>query len=200
MNSLSILYVFLFYFPNLHIFVDYNSQQLLYILLEQFKRVSAAHSVLANEKERKLYDLDLSEENTLFRQATGRTHDYHAGYDTNHRRSGRARGPTAHAHVRGIPIRPGLILLGVGIGLYSFDHLKNTLIDQIGGGSGGVISRAGMTTLTTQLSGEQKLVQAWKNPKSGSWETPAPWDPVYRRLKPELKMMPRDHVQRRDRG
>mmetsp|Transcript_24874 Transcript_24874/g.37219 ORF Transcript_24874/g.37219 Transcript_24874/m.37219 type:complete len:119 (+) Transcript_24874:153-509(+) len=105
------------------------------------------------------------------------------------------------AYVRGIPIRPGLIILGVGIGLYSFGHIKNALMDQLGGGKDTMISTsAGITTLTAQHNGEIKLVQAWKNPKSGVWETPAPWDPLYRRLKPELKMMPRDQVQRRDRG
>ena len=42
-------------------------------------------------------------------------------------------------------------------------------------------------------------VQAWKNPSTGQWEQPAPWDPLYRRLKPRLTMVPRELVQTRTR-
>ena len=43
------------------------------------------------------------------------------------------------------------------------------------------------------------LVQAWKNPTTGEWEQPAPWDPTYRRLKPRLTMVPREQVKTRHR-
>lgn len=43
------------------------------------------------------------------------------------------------------------------------------------------------------------LVQAWKNPQSGHWEQPAPWDPLYRQLKPNLEYVPREQVRYRSR-
>lgn len=43
-------------------------------------------------------------------------------------------------------------------------------------------------------TGHKKLVEAWKNPATGRWETPAPWDPEYQRLQPALKFVPRKEV------
>jgi len=42
-------------------------------------------------------------------------------------------------------------------------------------------------------------VQAWLNPTSNQWETPAPWDPHYQRLQPTLERVPRRQVQTRHR-
>jgi len=47
------------------------------------------------------------------------------------------------------------------------------------------------------LSDHSTLVQAWKNPKTGDWELPAPWDPVYRQMKPTLEYVPRENVRLR---
>lgn len=43
-------------------------------------------------------------------------------------------------------------------------------------------------------TGHRRLVEAWKNPRTGRWETPAPWDPDFQRLNPELKLVPRGDV------
>lgn len=50
----------------------------------------------------------------------------------------------------------------------------------------------GMTRMSK--NGHRKLVEAWKNPDSGRWETPKPWDPTYQRLRPKLQLVPRDEV------
>jgi hypothetical protein len=42
------------------------------------------------------------------------------------------------------------------------------------------------------------MVEAWKNPNTGQWEQPAPWDPLYRRLNPKLELVPREKVRRRN--
>ena len=47
--------------------------------------------------------------------------------------------------------------------------------------------------------GGRKMVRAWKNPSTGQWEQPAPWDPTYQRLRPTLELVPRDQVARRSR-
>ena len=43
------------------------------------------------------------------------------------------------------------------------------------------------------------MVQVWLNPQSGQYETPAPWDPIYQQLQPELQYVPRNQVQSRTR-
>ena len=43
-------------------------------------------------------------------------------------------------------------------------------------------------------TGHKKLVEAWKNPDTGRWEKPKPWDPVYQKLQPALQLVPRDKV------
>jgi len=43
-------------------------------------------------------------------------------------------------------------------------------------------------------TGRRKLVEAWKNPHTGRWEKPRPWDPVYQKLQPTLQLVPRNEV------
>jgi hypothetical protein len=45
---------------------------------------------------------------------------------------------------------------------------------------------------------QDSLVKAWKNPNTGRWEQPAPWDPLYRKLNPKLELVPREKVRRRN--
>ena len=47
---------------------------------------------------------------------------------------------------------------------------------------------------------ESHMVKAWKNPETNRWEQPAPWDPVYQKLKPELFNVPRHMVRSRGVG
>lgn len=49
------------------------------------------------------------------------------------------------------------------------------------------------------LSSSSTHVQAWKNPQTARWEQPAPWDPLYRQLKPKLEYVPREEVHARTR-
>ena len=42
-------------------------------------------------------------------------------------------------------------------------------------------------------------VHAWKNPETGNWEAPAPWDPVYQKLNPTLELVPKEKVKSRSR-
>jgi hypothetical protein len=45
--------------------------------------------------------------------------------------------------------------------------------------------------------GAEPMVEAWRNPSTGRYEQPAPWDPIYRQLRPKLEMIPREKVQKR---
>lgn len=49
------------------------------------------------------------------------------------------------------------------------------------------------------LTSSNTHVQAWKNPQTERWEQPAPWDPLYRQLKPKLEYVPRQDVHARTR-
>ena len=42
--------------------------------------------------------------------------------------------------------------------------------------------------------GKKKLVEAWKNPKTGQWEQPAPWSKSFQQLNPKIHMVPRENV------
>ena len=55
----------------------------------------------------------------------------------------------------------------------------------VDGGSGGGDGAA-------RGGGEEVL--AWRNPKTGLWETPQPWNPLYREHKHTQRMLPRAAV------
>lgn len=42
-------------------------------------------------------------------------------------------------------------------------------------------------------------IQAWMNPITNQYETPAPWDPLYQQMKPKLIYIPREQVKTRTR-
>lgn len=141
--------------------------------VERFKRVSAAYSILGNQKERRRYDFEISE--TGIRDLRDR------------RRAAAAAG------------RGGV---GMGSGSFAATLPRNLLI-------GGMLGFAGVTALRTMWpteeedegdgtwmsrTGQKRLVEAWKDPNTGRWETPRPWDPIYQRLNPPLQLVPRDEV------
>ena len=72
--------------------------------------------------------------------------------------------------------RPGIVFAGVTIGFTVIQFLRET-------------DRDNKTSWE-----DTKMVEAWKNPTTGQWETPAPWNPMYRKLKPELHLVPRKDV------
>ena len=130
-------------------------------------------TVLSNVNERRKYDLELSEfGSSHFHKGQGQpNHDFGQG----HRRQRNP--PNSTFYIRGLPIRPGLIFAGVCLGSLVIGFTKDD-------------SQRGSF-------GDKKLVQAWKDPKTGEWHTPAPWDPVYRSLNPELQLIPRSNIKPR---
>jgi len=143
--------------------------------VEKFKRVSEAYSILGNQKERRRYDFETGE--------TGIR-------DLRNRRA------AAAASARGTGG-------GMGSGSFAATLPRNLLI-------GGMLGFAGVTALRTMRpskeegddeggawtsrTGQKRLVEAWKNPNTGRWETPRPWDPTYQKLQPPLQLVPRDEV------
>lgn len=133
--------------------------------LETFKRISAAHSVLSNDLERRRYDIFLSQSVRSFDGSGTRAEGFHPRHDASSQ-SGRA--------FRGIPVRPTLIVAGIFMGL-------------------GIVS---MLNNKEKVERSEKMVEAWLNPRTNQWEIPAPYDPVYRKTKPELHFVPRSQVRR----
>jgi hypothetical protein len=85
---------------------------------------------------------------------------------------------------RNLILGPILLYLGVSLTQYMFGIESNSV-----------------ETNRAQFTQDEKacMVQAWFNPQTGQYETPAPWDPIYRQLQPELQYVPRNQVQSRSR-
>mmetsp|Transcript_6173 Transcript_6173/g.15264 ORF Transcript_6173/g.15264 Transcript_6173/m.15264 type:complete len:193 (-) Transcript_6173:414-992(-) len=160
------------YHPDLHRHHDDDDHRR--ACAEKFKAIANAHSVLSNPTERTGYDRRLAEER-LWRQTTD--HRGFGGTDQwNPRRASRSRPPVGR-----MVADPRYLLLGVaGLGGVA---LVGSLL-------------GGLTSKRPEYHGSS-LVEAWKNPATGRFEQPAPWDKEYQRLRPELVMIPREKVWKR---
>jgi curved DNA-binding protein CbpA len=153
---------------------------------EKFKQIANAHSILSNALERKQYDRQLQEEamwRGTTRGSSSNSSDRFYGGGNFHRPGHRPPKPGMHVVMETIS-NPRYIVLGLaGFGGMAF----------LGSMLGGLSSNR------PEYHYHEPLVEAWKNPHTGRWEQPAPWDPVYQQLKPKLEMVPREKVRRRAR-
>ncbi len=90
-----------------------------------------------------------------------------------------------HQFVEGI-YRPRNLALGLGLGLATVSVIKTML------GVEKELSHSQRSKLVGD--GKKKLVEAWKNPKTGEWEQPCPWDKTFQQLNPKIHMVPRENV------
>ena len=137
---------------------------------EKFKAIANAHSILSSPIERKNYDNMLAED-SLWKRGMG-----------NRRRHPRGRPPKPTGHV-------------------VMETLSNPRYFVAG-----VAAFGGVALLGSLLGGlsskrpeyhEEALVEAWKNPTTGRFEQPAPWDKEYQRIQPKLTKVPREKVWKR---
>ena len=144
----------------------------------RFKTISNAHSVLSNAAERKLYDSQLAEDR-MWKQQRQYQHPRNGG--------GARRPHKPHGHVVMETLtNPRFFVAGI-VGLGGVALLGSLL--------GGLSSKR--PEYYHQQRGESSLVEAWKNPATGRYEQPAPWDKTYQRLRPKLEMVPREQVTKR---
>lgn len=137
---------------------------------ERFKLVADAASVLCNPKQREAYDFKLQALTRSPIRTNAREHFFHP------------QRPTTPVQVFVSTLfRPRNLIAGF-VGVYGTIYLYNKLVGE-----------DNPRTVTNQ----NPMVQAWKNPETGRWEQPAPWDPLYRQLKPKLEYVPRDQVKSR---
>jgi len=155
---------------------------------EKFKAIANAHSILSNPKERLRYDRELSERAMWGRHSGGGYHKPPGEGGDWYGRDGNLRRPSGARHG------------GMNTAMHTLTHPRYIVMGIVG--FGGVFMLAsflgGMSSRQPQYHHQSALVEAWKNPKTGRWEQPAPWDPVYRELKPVLELVPREKVSRRN--
>ena len=148
---------------------------------ERFKQISHAASILTNDKSRRAYDRQMR---GAFTPYFHRNNTEQPGF----RRPQHHRGPRPAAGsftaILDAMFRPRNFVLGPIAFFAAVSVVQYAL---------------GIDTNSKQISNGKDEVQAWKNPETGRYETPAPWDPVYRKLKPTLESVPRDQVETRSR-
>jgi curved DNA-binding protein CbpA len=154
---------------------------------ETFKKIANAHSILSNPKERRHYDRQL-QENAMWRGS--------GGFSGHHHETDRFYGGGSfHHHGYSRPPKPAMHVV--------MNTLSNPryIVWCVAGFGGMAIVGAmlgGISSSRPEYHYHEPLVEAWKNPKSGYWEQPAPWDPDYQKLQPKLEMVPRGIVRRRN--
>lgn len=147
---------------------------------ETFKRIANAHSVLSSAVERRQYDRQLQEE-AMWRGHSSNNGNFYGGGNFHHRPGRRQPKPGMHVVMETLS-NPRYILLGVaGFGGMA---LVGSLL-------------GGLSSNRPAYHHEEPMVEAWQNPHTGRWEQPAPWDPLYQKLRPKLEMVPREKVRRR---
>ena len=152
---------------------------------ERFKQISEAHAVLSNDRKRRIYDADLNDWLNRKRRAPPGSSSSGAGFAHGPHGAGMHGRPSSsytvfHHMLDGI-YKPRNLVVGVTLGFASVAFIKSLFANDEG-------------DERMKRTGRQNLVEAWKNPTTGLWETPAPWNPTYRRLKPQLEMRPRSEV------
>jgi curved DNA-binding protein CbpA len=169
--------------------------------VEAFKRISEAHSVLSNSVKRSLYDRQL-QESTMWGPHRGgggggfgsNSHnDPYGGRGfqrPNSRQPGSGGGPSVSMGMRYL-LHPRY-MMWMGLGFCSVVMLGASTL---GGSSNHSDDHK---RFSSSSSSTTEMVEAWKNPATGKWEQPTPWDAEYRRLKPTLQLVPKHQVQRKN--
>jgi molecular chaperone DnaJ len=151
---------------------------------DKFKRISSAASVLTNLRQRQLYDQELKE---VMRYGRPIDHSGSAGFGganagARHPNQGAARGMQG---VLQTIYRPFNLFLVAPLVLFSAVTAANYFLK----------------TDELSLDNSSKKVEAWRNPQTGQWEQPAPWDPAYKEYRKKhsrLDLVPRDQVRTRE--
>jgi len=151
---------------------------------ERFKAISVAASILTNHRKRAEYDRGLLHDSgpygtDLHRRGGGASSGAHAEFRRRQHRHHRPSSPGLQVFVSNI-MRPRTFVIGA-VSVFAVAYASS------------------FGTKKEVVKEGNDLVQAWKNPSTGNWETPAPWDPTFQRLNPVLVSVPREQVSHRRR-
>jgi curved DNA-binding protein CbpA len=147
---------------------------------DKFKKISHAASVLTNLRQRQLYDQTLEETSRygIDRSATGFGGANPGERSPRHQRAQGMRGFLDTIY------RPRNLFIVGPLVLFTAVTAANYFLKK-----------------EEPAENTTKLVEAWRNPQTGQWEQPAPWDPAYREYRkrnPELDLIPRQKVTKRE--
>ena len=142
----------------------------------KFKQISEAYAILADDKKRRQFDLELDEWKKFGRIKQKKSN---------------GGGPTAssgmaykfHA-LEGI-FKPKNMIIGLTLGFATVAACKTML---------GIEDEVPTMQKNKKVDGKSKLVEAWWNNQTRQWEQPAPWSQSFRNLQPEIKMVQRNLV------
>ena len=135
-----------------------------------FKQITAAHTILSDEKQRKRYDFELEQTKKFgFRARKG------GGGGG----GGSPFGPRSQ-NGGGLQIRPVNFVLGTVFGVAAVMTIRS------------IFGKDKKDTRGPEL-GKRALVEAWKD-SDGKWKQPQPWSEEYRKLKPKIHLIPREQV------
>lgn len=156
---------------------------------EQFKQISQAHTILSNPKERRIYDLQ-QQEKLWYKPGSGfgGNASRYRGANPDFKAPKGPKATGAFAVVETM-FKPRNFILGTTAAFCTMMVYQTIFAKED--------EKHKLMMMTSHHATEK--VQAWKNPKTGRWEQPAPWDPTYRKLKPILEFVPRNQVQPRTR-
>ena len=147
---------------------------------EKFRQISEAHRILSDDKARRRYNYEIEQARIFGRPLhTDNPRANNGFHHMDPRAYGDGRYSRRMSFLDGI-YKPRNLLLGLTIGFMSVSLIKSQFGDS--------------EKHSEKRSGVAKKVEAWKNPRTGFWEQPAPWDPFYQKLKPKLVMVPREQV------
>jgi curved DNA-binding protein CbpA len=147
---------------------------------DKFKKISHAASVLTNLRQRQLYDQALEETSRygIDRNTAG------FGYANPGERAPRHQTSQGMRGVLETIYRPRNLFIVGPLVLFTAVSAANYFIKK-----------------EETAENTPKMVEAWRNPETGRWEQPAPWDPAYREYRkrnPELDLVPRHQVRTRE--
>ena len=152
---------------------------------ERFKQIAEAYRILSNTTERGLYDMDVASRYFGNRSNNSGMSAAAAGGDM---RGGPRYGPKPPHHHGGLHgfldrlFHPRVFVLSLTFSIATIYFVRS------------YIQQDPERDRIRRHHGGSAMVEAWKNPVTGQWELPAPWDPAYRSLKPTLQSVPRDQI------
>ncbi len=155
---------------------------------ELFKQISSAYAVLSDAKQRQKYDLELDEWKKFGRHRRPFPGSSGGGSHGNTDIFGNRRSQSSYGkfHILEGIYKPKNMIIGLTLGLIAVSTVKSVL---------GIKDDVKHSQKGASIGdGKKELVEAWKNPKTGQWEQPAPWSKTFQKLNPEIHMVKRADV------
>mmetsp|Transcript_15441 Transcript_15441/g.23254 ORF Transcript_15441/g.23254 Transcript_15441/m.23254 type:complete len:204 (-) Transcript_15441:1668-2279(-) len=155
---------------------------------ELFKQISSAYTTLSDDVQRQRYDLELDEWKKFGRHRRPQ-HPGNGGPGSgNTDIFGNRRSQSSYGkfHILEGIYKPKNMIIGLTLGLVAVSTVKSVL------GIKDDVKHSQKASIVGD--GRKELVEAWKNPKTGQWEQPAPWSKSFQKLNPKIHMVNRADV------